>query len=147
MTIRMHERLQGDFPPQSGRSGAIPGGSNETRAIRRPPTSFSATAIEVRRRSGEFSPRPTSRRLIGLDARQRELVMPRVVSSMMTAVEYDEDDKTLDVAFTSGKTYRYFEVPASVYKRLLKAESKGQFFNERIKDIFPFVRLRGRTGS
>jgi len=66
---------------------------------------------------------------------------------MMTAVEYDEDDKTLDVAFTSGKIYRYFEVPASVYKRLLKAESKGQFFNERIKDIFPFVRLRGRTGS
>ncbi|HLJ72469.1 MAG TPA: hypothetical protein VKU03_14205, partial [Roseiarcus sp.] len=57
---------KGSYPVKNNRW--VDGGSNETQAIRRPPTSFSATAIGVRRRSGEFSPRPTSRRLIGLDA-------------------------------------------------------------------------------
>lgn len=88
---------------------------------------------------------PASRRLIRVDPRERDLVMPLVESSMMRSVDYDENAKTLDIAFSSEKTYRYFEVPASVYKRLLKAESKGQFFNERIKDVFPFIQLRSRT--
>lgn len=88
---------------------------------------------------------PASRRSIWLDPRERDLVMTKVESSMMTAADYNENDKALDIEFSNGKTYRYFDVPASVYKGLLKAESKGQFFNERIKDVFPFVRTHSRT--
>jgi lysyl-tRNA synthetase class 2 len=68
-------------------------------------------------------------------------VMPFVESSMMSRVEYDEDTSELDITFKSGKTYRYREVPPDVYSDLLDAESKGEFFNENIKDTFDFVEV------
>jgi hypothetical protein len=67
--------------------------------------------------------------------------MPFVESSMMSRVEYDEDDSELDITFKSGKTYRYRTVPPDIYADLLDAESKGEFFNEKIKDIFEFVEV------
>jgi hypothetical protein len=71
-------------------------------------------------------------------------VMPFVESSMMSRVEYDESTRELDVLFTSGKTYRYFDVSPDLYAGLLEAESKGQFFNEEIEDIYTFSEVRGR---
>jgi hypothetical protein len=38
-----------------------------------------------------------------------------VESSMIQAAGYDEKSSTLEVVFNSGKTYRYFEVPKTVY--------------------------------
>ena len=63
-------------------------------------------------------------------------IMPYVQSSMMTFVKYDDDACELDIIFTSGKTYRYLEVPSEIYDGLLDAESKGEFFNDNIKDTF-----------
>jgi lysyl-tRNA synthetase class 2 len=62
--------------------------------------------------------------------------MPHVDSSMMTRVEYDDGTSELDITFSSGKTYRYFEVAPDVYCGLLDSESKGEFFNEHIRDIY-----------
>jgi len=70
--------------------------------------------------------------------------MPRVVSSIMKAVDYDDDSKELDITFVSGKTYRYLDVPPEIYIALLDAESQGQFFNEHIKDEFLYSEVRGR---
>jgi len=67
-----------------------------------------------------------------------------LVSSVIKSVEYDEDAHELDVKFITGKTYRYREVPPEVYERLLDADSKGKFFNERIRDSFEFHELVGR---
>lgn len=67
-----------------------------------------------------------------------------VESSMMTGVDYDEETRELDIRFASGKTYRYFDVPADVYARLLDAESKGQFFNEEIKDQYRYAEVTKR---
>ena len=67
-----------------------------------------------------------------------------VESSMMTGVDYDEEASELDILFSSGKTYRYFDVPAEVYAKLIDAESKGQFFNEAIKDEFRFAEVTKR---
>ena len=64
--------------------------------------------------------------------------MPRVKSSMMTDVKYDNEVRELDITFVGGKTYRYFDVPRHIYDALLKAESQGQFFNETIKDGYEF---------
>jgi hypothetical protein len=68
-------------------------------------------------------------------------VMPFVESSMMSRVEYDEDASELDSTFKSGKIYRYREVPPDIYSDLFDAESKGEFFNEKIKDAFDFVEV------
>jgi hypothetical protein len=67
-----------------------------------------------------------------------------VESSLMTGVKYDEKARELDIRFTSGKTYRYFDVPADVYIRLLGADSKGEFFNEEIRGAYEYVEVRGR---
>ena len=64
--------------------------------------------------------------------------MPRVDSSMIRRIDYDEAARELDITFTSGKTYTYFEVPKQVYERFLKASSKGQFFNDCIKDEYGY---------
>jgi KTSC domain-containing protein len=64
--------------------------------------------------------------------------MPRVESSMIRRIEYEEAPRELEITFTSGRTYVYFGVPKSVYERFLKATSKGQFFNDYIKDQYGF---------
>jgi KTSC domain len=64
--------------------------------------------------------------------------MPHVQSSLMTFVKYDDDAGEMDITFTSGKTYRYRGVPPDVYDELLDAESKGEYFNDNIKNIFTF---------
>jgi hypothetical protein len=70
--------------------------------------------------------------------------MPHVHSSMMTFVKYDDDACELDITFTSGKTYRYLDVPLEIYDGLLDAESKGEFFNNNIKDSFVCSEVRAR---
>jgi KTSC domain len=44
---------------------------------------------------------------------------------------------TLELEFVDGDVYRYFLVPRHVFLELLQAESKGAFFNERIRDRYP----------
>jgi hypothetical protein len=64
-----------------------------------------------------------------------------LVSSVIRSVEYDEQSRELDVTFVSGRTYRYKDVPLEVYVDFLDAASKGQFFNEHIKDAFSFSEI------
>lgn len=64
-----------------------------------------------------------------------------LVSSVIASVDYDEGRRELDIVFTSGKTYRYFDVPLAIYADFLDASSKGAFFNANIKDVFRFVEV------
>jgi lysyl-tRNA synthetase class 2 len=66
---------------------------------------------------------------------------------MIAFVTYDDDASELDITFTSGRVYRYHQVPPDIYDGLLEAESKGTFFNDNIKEAFAFsevVRRRSR---
>jgi hypothetical protein len=67
-----------------------------------------------------------------------------LVSSTITSVEYDDEARELDITFTSGKTYRYFNVPLEIYAEFLDAGSKGKFFNDNIKGAFAFVEVGQR---
>jgi hypothetical protein len=67
-----------------------------------------------------------------------------LVSSTITSVEYDDEARELDITFTSGKKYRYFNVPLEIYVELLDAGSKGKFFNDNIKGVFAFVEVGRR---
>ena len=69
-----------------------------------------------------------------------EVKRVRIGSAAMAAVTYDEEERTLDVEFRGGDTYRYMHVPEFVYRELLKAESAGVFWNS-IKDQFEYVKL------
>lgn len=43
---------------------------------------------------------------------------------------------TLEIEFPDGDVYRYLGVPRFVFLQLLRAESMGSFFNERIRDRY-----------
>ena len=56
-----------------------------------------------------------------------------VISSNIRSVGYDQPSAVLEVEFTSGDVYRYFDVPEHLYHELMSASSKGQFLNDNIK--------------
>ncbi len=62
--------------------------------------------------------------------------MPAVSSSAMTYVEYRDHSEELDIVLTSGRLYTYYGVPRDIYESILRASSKGQFYNVHIRDIF-----------
>jgi predicted XRE-type DNA-binding protein len=70
-----------------------------------------------------------------------------VDSSAVAAIGYQAAEKTLEIEFVSGEVYRYFKVPDSTYKAFQKAESKGAFFQDRVRGRFPYVRLTSKRAS
>ena len=64
----------------------------------------------------------------------------RLGSSAITAVKYEAENRTLDIEFREGHSYRYMHVPEFVYRELLNVESAGAFWNA-IKDQFEYVKL------
>ncbi len=73
----------------------------------------------------------------------RELAVVRapVTSSFIVSVGYSPEHKLLDVEFSSGDIYRYFEVPPDAHERLVAAPSLGLHLNRSIKNRFNYVRL------
>jgi hypothetical protein len=48
-------------------------------------------------------------------------------------VGYDEGQEILEIEFTNGAVYRYFDVPAEVYGGLMAAESHGRYFQQHVR--------------
>lgn len=61
-----------------------------------------------------------------------------VVSSSIKSVGYDLDAQILEIEFHKYGTFRYRKVPELLFRGLMLANSKGEFFNGRIKDRYPF---------
>lgn len=64
-----------------------------------------------------------------------------VSSSAIASVGYDRKSRTLELEFSSGGVYDYYEVPPKVYEELMSAESKGRFVSERIRGQYPSERV------
>jgi hypothetical protein len=68
-------------------------------------------------------------------------------SMSLSDIAYDHDARTLDVTFiSSGRRYRYFEVAPEEHEALLRAFSKGSWFNTRIKPRHDFALLFDASG-
>jgi hypothetical protein len=67
-----------------------------------------------------------------------------VDSSMLDSVGYDEKTKTLEVEFTSGGVYQYFDVEKEVFEKLMKADSLGSYFYHNIRDDYDYSRVKRR---
>ena len=63
-----------------------------------------------------------------------------VESSMIEAVGYDADTRTLRVVFNGGKIYTYERVPPEEFEGLLAAESKGRYMRDCIIDCYPYYK-------
>lgn len=67
--------------------------------------------------------------------------MPEVESSAIERIDYAADRELLFVTFTGRRRYIYFDVPPHIYRRFLKADSRGRFFNSLIRDRYDFREL------
>jgi hypothetical protein len=64
-----------------------------------------------------------------------------VQSSAISSVGFNTDN-TLEVRFTSGGTYRFFNVPQQTAEQLLSATSPGSFFANNINGQFRSRRVK-----
>lgn len=63
----------------------------------------------------------------------------RVSSQTMRSVGYEPG--RLEVEFKTGRVYRYRRVPRTEFLRLLQADSKGRYFNARIRDRYAYSEI------
>ena len=65
----------------------------------------------------------------------------------MRSVGYQAKEGILEIEFDSGSVYQYVGVPAETHEGLLRAESKGRYFNSEIRDDYPYVEVSRRRGA
>ena len=66
-----------------------------------------------------------------------------VDSAAISEIDYDAERTKLLVRFMSGERYVYVGVPGEVHRSFVEADSKGRFFQLKIRDRYPFNRLDG----
>lgn len=87
-------------------------------------------------------------------AEPAEIPSPRIISRIprepvqstaLASVGYSKRLQILEIEFANGAVYRYVDVPRSIYRGLVSAESKARFYHAHIKKKFHSVRVRPRT--
>lgn len=61
-----------------------------------------------------------------------------VESSLLANVSYDDQRAILQLEFRDGAVYQYADVPLQNFQDLLRADSKGAYFNHHIRGNFPY---------
>lgn len=62
--------------------------------------------------------------------------MIRVNSTAISRVGYDPETRRMKIQFAQGETYDFCRVPESIFNGLLKAASKGAYYNMHIRDKY-----------
>lgn len=61
-------------------------------------------------------------------------------SSVIRRFRYVPEEARLEITFTTGRRYSYWNVPPELPDAMTRAFSKGEFFNAHIRDQFRFTR-------
>ncbi len=64
-----------------------------------------------------------------------------VSSSNIASIGYDQAMQILEVEFTNGTVYQYFNVPLQVYEALMGAGSHGTYLNAHIKRQYQYQKI------
>ena len=67
-----------------------------------------------------------------------------VQSSAIAKVGYSKRRHILEIEFVNGAVYRYFDIPLSVYRELMSAESKARFYDSNIRKHYCSILVRPR---
>ena len=62
-------------------------------------------------------------------------------SAAIASFHYSPDRQKLFVRFQNGGEYVYSDVPDAVHRAFREAQSKGRFFQTKIRDRYPYDRL------
>jgi len=83
-------------------------------------------------------PSPTPNHIVSHIAREP------VQSSAIAKVGYSKRRHILEIEFVNGAIYRYFDIPVSVHRDLMSAESKARFYDSNIRKHYRSVLVRPR---
>jgi hypothetical protein len=67
-----------------------------------------------------------------------------VQSTAIGKIGYSKRRHILEIEFVNGAVYRYFDIPASVYRELMSAESKARFYDSNIRKHYRSALVRRR---
>ena len=70
--------------------------------------------------------------------------MPKLESAAVERADYTPTTRQLDIWYSGGGHYVYFDVPEKLYRELLVADSIGGFVNAHIKPQFRYAELGAR---
>ena len=98
---------------------------------------FIATLI-VTHPAYSTEPSPTPSHIISRIPRQP------VESTAIAKIGYSKRRHILEIEFANGAVYRYLDVPASVYRDLMSAESKARYYDFNIRKKYRSDRVRPR---
>ena len=68
-------------------------------------------------------------------------------SSVIDFIAFEESRSELTVTFRTGKTYVYSLVPKRIYDNFQAARSKGNYFNDRVRDRYPARQIKATAKS
>lgn len=113
--------------------------------------------MNIQSRTREITRRDAFRRLLGalilaliasrLAAQPDEIKREPVESSVLASAGYDAQRRLLELEFHSGAIYRYLDVPEDIFRSLIAAESKGQFFSASIRNKFRSERVKPKAAK
>ena len=67
-----------------------------------------------------------------------------IESTAIAKVGYSKRRHILEIEFVNGAIYRYLDVPPSVYRELMLADSKARFYDANIRRHYHSVMIRPR---
>jgi len=67
-----------------------------------------------------------------------------VQSTAIAKIGYSKRRHIFEIEFVNGAIYRYFDVPLSVYRELMSAESKARFYDSKIRKHYRSALVRQR---
>ena len=83
-------------------------------------------------------PTPTPSHIISHIPRQP------IESTAMARIGYSKRRHILEIEFVNGAVYRYLDVPVTVYRDLISAESKARFYDSNVRRHYRSVLVRSR---
>ncbi len=75
------------------------------------------------------------------------MLLETVESDVIHAIGYDAEIQLLEIIFNDGRIYQYRGVPVDVFQGLKRAESKGRYFQENIRDEFQYWQFDAQTAQ
>ncbi len=64
-----------------------------------------------------------------------------VNAATIRSIGYDEATQTLEIEFTNGGVYQYYELPKEVYEQMMKSASLGRFFLFEVKGGYQYAKV------
>ena len=64
------------------------------------------------------------------------MIRDLVKSSYLLSVGYDHSSNTLEIEFKNRSICKFYHVPVGIYQSLMRAQSKGTYFNKFIKNAY-----------